>query len=237
MEDGGTGLQRRRGAHGLYGMGVRGGEDERKDFVLMGCTLKKVVVGGSVSSLPGSVIIKWFEKRIPWRRTRDTAVDIPSHAWAAGYSEEFGAVLVLEASWFGYRPSEWSNWVNHKRITKAYSNSKTDFGKAVKWAGKQLGNPYDYRSLFVFFIKYLIYYFSLQWVRHPFETPKNLQCSEAKARFLQQEGYMVDLPPEEATPVNLLFRIEEISDFDDVTDKVRSGEWWQEFFAENAEDA
>lgn len=218
-------------------MGIRGGEDERKDRVYVSYTLKKVVVGGSISSLPASLVIKWFEKRIPWRRTKDTAVDIPSHAWAAGYSEEFGCVLVLEASWWGYRPSEWSNWLRHKRITRAFSNTKTDFCKAVKWAGKQMGNPYDYRSLVVFFFKYLAYYFTLQWARHPFETPKALQCSEAKTRFLQEEGYLKDIPPEEATPVNFMFRLEEESDFEDVTDKVRSGEWWEEFFKAGKEAA
>jgi hypothetical protein len=199
--------------------------------------LKKVIVGGGTSNLPLSGLIRWFERRFPWRRIRDKTKDIPTHSWAAGYSEDLGCVIVLESSWYGYRPSEWSIWLKSHRIIDAYHNTKKDMTTAVKWAGKQLGRNYDYRAFVTFLFKYLVYYFSLKWVHHPFETPKSLHCSEAKTRFVQQEGYLQGIQAEGVFPLEFSQRIDEITDFEDVTDKVKSGEWWAEFFNEDKEEA
>ena len=191
--------------------------------------LKKVIVGGSSSNFLISKVITWFQKKFPRREKKKFKIKIPSHSFAAGWSDEFQCVIVLESSWFGYTTIEWDRWRKKNKIIHAHYNTQNNMNESVKWSGKQLSASYDYKSLFIYVLKYLYFLITMKWIRHPKNTPKAMYCSEAKTRFVQQEGYWSNVHAESVYPVNLWIMLNDTEDFLDVTEQVKSDLWWSEF--------
>jgi len=189
--------------------------------------LKKVIVGGSVGDSWLSRAIQYFQRLMP-RRRKDLG-DVPSHAWAAGYSEEFGCVLVLESTRHGYRPTEWSRWLAHSRVVRAYHLRDIDMSPAIKWAGKQTGVKYEFSSIARYVWTVLVYWFTLRWTHRPENTPNAMICSEAATRFVQQVGVLEISRPEQMTPLEFIQAIEHVPAAADVTKQVQDGSWWSEF--------
>lgn len=112
-------------------------------------------------------------------------------------------------------------------IIHAHYNAVDNLDAGVKWAGSHLGTRYDYKNLFIFAWKTLKYKLGIRWKRHNKSTESAMHCSKATTRFLQEAGYLTDLPADSVSPLEFRSRLDTETDFIDVTDEVKSGEWWR----------
>jgi hypothetical protein len=173
-------------------------------------------------------MISFFQRHIPWYKKYGYK-KIPTHSVQVGYSEEFGCVLVLESSWFGYRPTEWKRWLKTHNIVHAHSCKDGDLDLGIKWAGGRFGAKYDYKGLFAFIWKLIKYKLGLRWTKHSYTSTDEMYCSEAATRVIKQSGYWLDVHADSVSPLEFMCRLFLDDSFVDVTQQVKTGTWWQEF--------
>ncbi len=153
---------------------------------------QSVYVGFSTTNGVLARVIRWFTK------------SKVSHSFIIYFSPIFNQVMVMEASWSGFRVVPYKHFVTNNRIVEVIT-PVICIEPGLKVAADWLGAGYDYPSIIGQVVILVARWFKRR-VNNPFKNEKALICSEAVTKMLQAVNYPgADLlVPENINPEDLL---------------------------------
>lgn len=125
-----------------------------------------------------------MSKLIRWGIRDAQGWSLVSHSWIACDWPALNDRVVLEAEWYGYRPTSWDLW-SKKNILMAEFDTKREVDLA--YLKGKIGLPYDWVSAALLgFWRH-----GKTWLKHMNRSPGKLMCSEITADTLNYSGFNI----------------------------------------------
>ena len=151
---------------------------------------------------------KWASRAIRWAIRDSRGWSLISHAWIAYDDPALQVRLVLEAEWYGFRPTQWDIWKKRNILMAEFRPLRLNTTPGLELLGRSIGLKYDWMSAFWSGT----WSWAGRWIRSRFQSPNKLMCSEGVIRYLQECGYdsMMHFNPEVTHPLRILRRCLEV---------------------------
>lgn len=147
-----------------------------------------------------STTTKWISGVIRNQTGDERGPSPVSHAWISYSNMALSSRDVLEAEWYGLRPTCWPIW-SKKNIVMIELEPIGNI-LDLSFFNDKIGLPYNWLSAF-FLGKFK---WVARWLKLNLKSPKEYFCSESPTRFLQENGYknVRSQDPEKTSPLLLL---------------------------------